>query len=387
MFRNPQILTWSCSSRPLRLLRKSQVAACSEPVGTGCWDARAAKERKYEAIHECKEGSLFPKETLSCSAWQPVFNTDCETSFQNLTPKAVMCSYHHDSPQVSAAVQAKPAPDSWKCTAMEDLSQKFKAVSTYQNCLLNTTRLQLGRRHWDVCQPSLSLASKIQYNLLQSQSCHREHFVRAFSLSTHQPWNLNHLKLSSASFHQTRAGYEAAPRAVCSWRDCLSLENENRCRQSLGPNLKLYEMDKGRKGASLSQTKKQAKWASVLVSLCSVAGEPAFLFTLRSSTLKGRHKGDVRWVAGTKQTPLLVKMKTRALDSSWFIITCSFAGGKSDPSDRDVVATALREAREELGINVTVEKVWGILKPLRDMVRASAVMCKSQSNVDVHKHT
>lgn len=60
----------------------------------------------------------------------------------------------------------------------------------------------------------------------------------------------------------------------------------------MGPNLKLYEMDKGRKGAGLSQTKKQ--WASVLVSLCSVAGEPAFLFTLRSSTLKGRHKGDVR---------------------------------------------------------------------------------------------
>lgn len=296
MFRNPQILTWSCSSRPLRLLRKSQAAACSETFGTGWWDARAAKERKYEAIHECKEGSLFPRETLSCSAWRSLFSTDCQTSFQNLKPKAVLCGYHHDSPQVSAAVQAKHAPDSWKCTAIEDLSQKFKAVSTYQKCLLNTTRLQLGRRHWDICQPSLSLTNKIQCNLLQSQSCHREHFARAFSLSTHQPWILNHFKrktqLSRACFHQTRAGHEAAPHAVCSWRDCLSLDNENRCRQSLGPNLKLYEMDKGRKGAGLSQTKKQ--WASVLVSLCSVAGEPAFLFTLRSSTLKGRHKGDVR---------------------------------------------------------------------------------------------
>lgn len=50
----------------------------------------------------------------------------------------------------------------------------------------------------------------------------------------------------------------------------------------------------------------------------------------------------------------------------------SFAGGKRDPSDKDVVDTALREAQEELGVTVAADRVWGVLKPLRDMVRTLA---------------
>ncbi|XP_073719072.1 mitochondrial coenzyme A diphosphatase NUDT8 isoform X2 [Misgurnus anguillicaudatus] len=105
---------------------------------------------------------------------------------------------------------------------------------------------------------------------------------------------------------------------------CLSPGNEARCRQSLLPNIALYE-------------RVEKSWAAVLVSLCVVSGQPAFLFTLRSAMLKGRHKGDV-----------------------------SFAGGKKDSSDHTVVDTALREAREELGMHITEDKVWGVLKPLRD---------------------
>ncbi|XP_039509974.1 nucleoside diphosphate-linked moiety X motif 8 [Pimephales promelas] len=106
---------------------------------------------------------------------------------------------------------------------------------------------------------------------------------------------------------------------------CLSAGNEARCRRSMQAGAALYE----REGKS---------WAAVLVCLCSVSGDPALLFTLRSAQLKGRHKGDV-----------------------------SFAGGKKDPSDRSVVETALREAGEELGIHVSEDKVWGVMKPLRDM--------------------
>ncbi|XP_028817905.1 mitochondrial coenzyme A diphosphatase NUDT8 [Denticeps clupeoides] len=124
---------------------------------------------------------------------------------------------------------------------------------------------------------------------------------------------------------RARRLHEAAPLRVAV-DDCLSAENEARCRRSLEPNAALYQKERGK------------SWAAVLICLCSVGGEPAFLFTLRSSKLKGRHKGDV-----------------------------SFAGGKKDPSDRDVVHTALREAREELGVTVTPGQVWGLLKPLSDM--------------------
>ncbi|XP_026138783.1 mitochondrial coenzyme A diphosphatase NUDT8 [Carassius auratus] len=122
---------------------------------------------------------------------------------------------------------------------------------------------------------------------------------------------------------QTRGLHRNAPQRPV-MDQCLSAGNEARCRRSLQANAALY----AREGKS---------WAAVLVCLCAVSGVPALLFTLRSATLKGRHKGDV-----------------------------SFAGGKKDPSDRTVVDTALREAHEELGIHISEEKVWGVLKPLRD---------------------
>ncbi|XDV31481.1 hypothetical protein PO909_002473 [Leuciscus waleckii] len=148
----------------------------------------------------------------------------------------------------------------------------------------------------------------------------------------------SHIKRQACSTHSTvRTGQtrgihrDGQQRSVTG--QCLSSGNEARCRRSLQASAALYE----REGKS---------WAAVLVCLCAVSGDPALLFTLRSAQLKGRHKGDV-----------------------------SFAGGKKDPSDRSVVETALREAGEELGIHVTEDQVWGVMKPLRDMV--SSQMCCS----------
>uniref|UniRef100_A0A8C0PF00 Nudix hydrolase 8 n=1 Tax=Canis lupus familiaris TaxID=9615 RepID=A0A8C0PF00_CANLF len=105
--------------------------------------------------------------------------------------------------------------------------------------------------------------------------------------------------------------------------DYLSAEGERRCRRLLA-------------GATARLRARPAA-AAVLVPLCSVRGVPALLYTLRSSRLVGRHKGDV-----------------------------SFPGGKCDPTDQDVVHTALRETREELGLTVPEEHVWGVLQPVHD---------------------
>ncbi|XP_036272574.1 mitochondrial coenzyme A diphosphatase NUDT8 [Pipistrellus kuhlii] len=112
--------------------------------------------------------------------------------------------------------------------------------------------------------------------------------------------------------------------------DCLSAEGERRCRQLLA--------------TATARLRARPAAAAVLVPLCSVRGAPALLYPLRSSRLAGRHKGDV-----------------------------SFPGGKSDPGDRDVVHTALRETQEELGLAVPEDRVWGVLQPVFDQAQNSVV--------------
>ncbi|XP_069485019.1 mitochondrial coenzyme A diphosphatase NUDT8 isoform X2 [Ambystoma mexicanum] len=127
-----------------------------------------------------------------------------------------------------------------------------------------------------------------------------------------------------ASALSSPASTEGANDGDVAW-NCMSPENETRCRGMLEEPTGIYRASKA--------------GAAVLVPLCSVGGEPALLYTLRSSELRGKHKGDV-----------------------------SFPGGKSDPSDRDIVHTALREAQEELGIQVMEESTWGVMKPIMDLV-------------------
>lgn len=244
MLRAPQMLTCSCSLRPLLLLKESHTVACSEPIRAAGQDGRAVKDWSYKSHSSKEETSLFT-ENLSFPTCKPLLNS-------------------------------------------ESLSQSLKAVKIL-DYFINGTCFPSRKKLWDTCPTSLSLTTKTGCNF---QRPHRD-----FSLSAQQPWMFDHFHgKSRVCLHLTRAASQAEPHVTGTWRDCLSPENENRCRQRLVSNLKFYEENKERQW--MSSRKNQAKWAAVLVALCSVEGEPAFLFTLRSSKLKGRHKGDVRWEPG-----------------------------------------------------------------------------------------
>ncbi len=71
--------------------------------------------------------------------------------------------------------------------------------------------------------------------------------------------------------------------------------------------------------------------AAVLILLYPKAGEDYVVFMRRTETV-AHHKGQI-----------------------------SFPGGSQDPEDSDIVATALREAHEELGIDPEVVQVLGVM--------------------------
>lgn len=204
-------------------------------------------------------------------------------------------------------------------SAVSDTSERV------QICM--NTHFLLARMNFSCVHRSLSASSSAFSTIVSPEGCTRRHTHRCglkqqscVSIST----GLWTRSVCDESRPPVFALQSRRLHRNTQFEECVSALNEARCRRSLQANAALYERDTHR-------------WAAVLVCLCVSRGDPALLFTLRSAQLKGRHKGDV-----------------------------SFAGGKKDPSDRTVVDTALREAAEELGIHIPEEKVWGVLKPLRD---------------------
>ncbi|KAJ8369057.1 hypothetical protein SKAU_G00090850 [Synaphobranchus kaupii] len=257
--------------------------------------------------------------TLAMPFWVPVERAVCSDRLRlPQDPGQVACK--------SAGTQTCCLPashDPWKATLLEQLrlikGQK-PVLTDLSKCLSEDLLTGEGLGSTSKLTRIYVLGVRsVRRNLPVQTGLFRKDFSSRWASSPSKPW-------TTIAIAQTRCLHQGDGGSV------LSAENEARCRRVLRPNVAVYERAKGKAKEG------QRGWAAVLVSLCVVGGEPAFLFTLRSNALKGRHKGDV-----------------------------SFAGGKQDPSDRDVVDTALREAREELGVTVTTSSVWGILKPLQDM--------------------
>merc|ERR1711872_102926 len=130
-------------------------------------------------------------------------------------------------------------------------------------------------------------------------------------------------------------------RGVAFDRRCFSSKNYN---YPLALNNVLSETNKSRVQQALKrlpasyvprEDAAKARRSAVLIPLCLVDGEPSVLFTLRTRQL-AKHRGEV-----------------------------SFPGGMEDEGDGgDPVVTALREAKEELGISSENVQVWGTLPQL-----------------------
>ncbi|KAJ0063381.1 hypothetical protein NL108_002641 [Boleophthalmus pectinirostris] len=315
MFRGPHFLNWACPVRFLLQQRDSHLPALSQyaAAAAALHGPKQLKKRQSTRCHQTRSQictSSFGGRSVF------YFNARNVKPFCDFPSKTIFSTQH-----VSGTFLNREHKQ-WKSTVVSGNNDCTDCAQSHRN-----PWIQLHCSSY--CDP-----------FKPSKLYCRPSLTKYFSSSLSKPDVFNHHP-APYKCHQTRQVHKTVsqvPREDSAWRECLSSMNEQRCRQILEPNMKLYEVEKVRRGPSLGLGKKPARWASVLVSLCSVEDEPALLFTLRSSTLQGRHKGDV-----------------------------SFAGGKSDPSDKDVVATALREAREELGINVGTEQVWGVLKPLREM--------------------
>ncbi|XP_029570657.1 mitochondrial coenzyme A diphosphatase NUDT8 isoform X1 [Salmo trutta] len=344
MFRSPQILALTYpvrTHRPLQLSgRDPNVPALPEHA---CQRWTGPKTGRHLCQGDGGEEAVSLSSAIS-SQLVSRGTSCCGSCLLNAAPQhPLLKATPPNRPQLSqdsSFVSLKRTPrlpvlvacDPWKTTLLEHLdNSKVPECFSDLKCLLQRRQTDNGSQRLS-SEEKVNVTFSVKSNSYSPVQSGKDIFHRLLA-STPKLWTVDPqrcLSLQSRGLRQAAASCPVGP-----LRECLSLVNEVRCRQSLGPNVALYEKDvQGKRGSSEAQ----GKWASVLVSLCSVEGEPAFLFTLRSTALKGRHKGDV-----------------------------SFAGGKRDPSDKDVVDTALREAGEELGVTVATNQVWGVLKPLRDM--------------------
>ena len=89
--------------------------------------------------------------------------------------------------------------------------------------------------------------------------------------------------------------------------------------------------------------------AAVLVPLCNLNDSPGLLFEVRGKLRA--HSGEIRW-------------DIPSFSRSIFTQSCqSFPGGKLDPTDGSLLHAALRETKEEVGVDAERIEILGRLGP------------------------
>ena len=228
------------------------------------------------------------------------FSKESSPSVSAPAPPSYSCGRYllkaasHQNLEIRAALSIHPKPfprtqhpmrlERRQCCTFNYSTQTSKRLSTHGDPANHVKPLPLQNRLQSISQPPVSITPGHNQPGI---------FLPQVIGSAAQRLSVAAL-CRPALWNPSRGLHQVSPRRAAALGHCLSPENEQRCRCSLGRNLKLYEAGRG---AAQAHGKSQGRWASILVSLCSVQGEPAFLFTLRSSKLK-RNKGDVRWVPG-----------------------------------------------------------------------------------------
>lgn len=193
-------------------------------------------------------------------------------------PWSLYCLHKPFSCPVNTSCFIKPSDSSHN--AFQHYSLNTISQSTFRNSVPNMCLLPENQVKHTVTHTNTSIERQKSYHTVKGATTFKSssslQYESSKRTSNGAGWSCCELRTT-----QTRALHKRVPHQV-TLEECLSAENESRCRGHLQPNTALYEKESGK------------SWAAVLVSLCTVGGNPSFLFTLRSSKLRGRHKGDVR---------------------------------------------------------------------------------------------
>ena len=217
----------------------------------------------------------------------------------------------------SASINQSTVPDDWSNRYFSDLDflEHFFHFSTSLNQWRTAALIS-----------SLFFGIRLTFTLLNSVVTKMRRFCFANRIFCAIPPTPAHYSYSDRSL--------ATGKLSAEWNfDSVKADFLCRTKTLPGVNLSAFSSRKSSKSPTTPDEKDvdPAPNYATFVPLCVFQGTPCMLFTLRSSNLY-KHRGEI-----------------------------SFPGGKSDPTDANLIDTALRETEEEIGLPRSRIDVWTTL--------------------------